>query len=95
MNALRIRKKLNAPIPELPELTPMVGKNVEIIVMEDTAPLLVSVGPASMSGEPKPIGSLEELRSRLPGDPFGPDFESTIREWRNEPWRSGEQNVDE
>ena len=34
-----------------------------------------------------PITSIEQLRSKLPGDPFGDDFEATIREWRNEPWR--------
>ncbi|HEX4797598.1 MAG TPA: hypothetical protein VH370_27640 [Humisphaera sp.] len=72
MNALRIRKKLDSPIPELPELTPMIGEVVEIIVVEETAP----------AGENGCIPSLEQLRSELPGDPFGSDFETTLREWR-------------
>ena len=38
MNALRIRKRLEAPIPELPELTPLIGKDLEIIVLEETTP---------------------------------------------------------
>jgi hypothetical protein len=35
-----------------------------------------------------PVTSLDQLRSKLPGDPFGPDFEQTLRQWRSEPWRS-------
>ena len=38
MNAVRFRKRLDAPVPEFPELTPMVGKEVEIIVLEESAP---------------------------------------------------------
>lgn len=34
MNAIRIRRRLVAPIAELPELSSMLGKDVEIIVLE-------------------------------------------------------------
>jgi hypothetical protein len=33
------------------------------------------------------ITSIDQLRSKLPGDPFGDSFESTVRQWRQEPWR--------
>ena len=36
MNAIRIRKKLDSDTLHLPELQPLVGKNVEIIVLEET-----------------------------------------------------------
>ena len=88
MNALRIRKHLKGPIAELPELTPMVGKDVEIIVIEENPS--GSPEPSPVAGVGKPFESLEQVRSKLPGDPFGPDFERTIREWRNEPWSSHE-----
>ena len=35
MNAVRIRKKIESSIAGLPELDPMVGKTVEIIVLEE------------------------------------------------------------
>jgi hypothetical protein len=34
-----------------------------------------------------PVTSIEQLASKLPGDPFGEEFEKTLREWRREPWR--------
>lgn len=77
MNAVRIRKKLESPIPELPELAPLIGKNVEIVATEEQS----SEGAA-------PLTSFEALASKLPGDPFGLDFDDTLRKWREEPWRS-------
>jgi hypothetical protein len=39
----------------------------------------------------RPVTSLEQLRSKLPGDPFnGDEFEKTLREWRQEPWRESD-----
>lgn len=34
MNAIRIRRRLDSPIPELPELSTLLGKDVEIIAFE-------------------------------------------------------------
>src|SRR4051794_32056619 len=36
MNALRIRKRLVAPVPGFPELSPLLGKTVEIIVLSES-----------------------------------------------------------
>src|SRR5258708_4268424 len=55
MAPVRIRKHIDAPIPGLPELTPMIGKTVEIIVVER---------PDSPQGAPHDFwnpGTLEEL----------------------------------
>jgi len=38
MNAVRIRRKLDSDTLHLPELKPLIGKNVEIIVLEEQAP---------------------------------------------------------
>ena len=42
---------------------------------------------APIRAQVPPVTSIEQLRSKLPGDPFGDDFESTLRKWRQEPWR--------
>jgi len=34
MNAIRIYRHLDSVIPQLPELTPLVGRDVEIIALE-------------------------------------------------------------
>ena len=35
MNAIRIRKKIDSETLHIPELRPMIGHEVEIIVLED------------------------------------------------------------
>jgi hypothetical protein len=57
---------------ELPE-----GAAVEVNVVESVAH--------------QPASSIEELREPAAidaGDPFGQAFEESVRNWRNEPWRS-------
>lgn len=39
MNAIRIRKKVDSETLHLPELKPMLGREVEIIVLEEAAPI--------------------------------------------------------
>jgi len=41
MNALRIRRKLESETLHLPELKPLIGKTVEIIILDDTAPAIL------------------------------------------------------
>lgn len=38
MNALRIRKTIESETITMPELRPLIGRNVEFIVLEETAP---------------------------------------------------------
>ena len=63
------------PPVELPE-----GASVEVSVISAAEQL------------PRAIESIDELRGAdLGDDPFGDEFEETIRKWRNEPWRSSPQ----
>jgi hypothetical protein len=39
MNAIRIRKRLDSDTLYLPELRPLLGRGVEIIVLEDDGPV--------------------------------------------------------
>jgi hypothetical protein len=41
MNAVRIRCKLESETLHLPELKPLIGKNVEILVQEETTPAVI------------------------------------------------------
>jgi hypothetical protein len=55
MNAIRIRKRLDSQVLDLPELAPLLGKSVEIIVLEE-APGPVEARdrePGSARGEVK------------------------------------------
>jgi len=38
MNAVRIRKRVDSDTLHLPKLRPMIGKDVEIIILEERAP---------------------------------------------------------
>jgi hypothetical protein len=38
MNAIRIRKQIHSEALHLPELKPLLGKQVEIIVLEEPSP---------------------------------------------------------
>ena len=59
MNSVRIRRRLDSPIPQLPELTPLVGKEVEIIAVE----LLDAGGPAVEASVP----AVPDQRVRVAG----------------------------
>lgn len=41
MNAVRVRRKIESETLHLPELKPMIGKTVEIIVLDDTGPTFI------------------------------------------------------
>lgn len=68
MHAIRIRTKLQSTTLAIAELNPFLGKQVEIIVLEEevTRPLLVTRGLLAqgdvMSGDPV-ADALAELRS--------------------------------
>lgn len=89
MNAIRIRKKLEKAIPQLPELTPLLGRAVEIIVLEDSEAERAS-GSASSSqstdGAPPPA-RFEDLLGGWPEDQIDDGFEQSVAELRRGPWR--------
>jgi hypothetical protein len=45
MNAIRIRKKIDSETIHIPELRPMIGRDVEIIVLEDRPSSLDEIDP--------------------------------------------------
>jgi hypothetical protein len=79
MNAVRIRKRLDLPIPQLPELAPMIGKDVEIIVLED------------LSGRPErsPV-RFDDLKGGWPEDQLNDGFEEAVNRWRRQSWRGAD-----
>ncbi len=67
MNAIRIRKHLGAAIPELPELTPFIGKTIELIVLEESsaAPFEQRESEATFLGLAPPAPTPEEQAANL------------------------------
>ena len=65
MNAVRIRRRLDAPIAELPELSPLVGKEIEIIALEaeGPAPAVVHAFNPVAGAWDGPAGEFERLMS--------------------------------
>jgi hypothetical protein len=59
MNAIRIRKQIDSETLHLPELKDMIGKTVEIIVLEETA-------------APTPTPPVADCFKALEGDVFDP-----------------------
>ncbi len=94
MNAIRIRKKIDSETIHIPELRPMIGHEVEIIVLEDRPSSLGEIDPqAFWKGK-----SVDELAKEQGvgvysfNDPnrvvFTEEdfagFDETLEEWRNE-----------
>jgi hypothetical protein len=46
MNAIRVRHHLTSRVLDLPELEPLVGKNVEIIVIEESEAQKANAAPS-------------------------------------------------
>jgi len=59
MNAVRIRRKLDSDTLYLPELKPLIGKNVEIIVLEESAPAILP-GTGDWDAAMKAVAELED-----------------------------------
>ena len=59
MNAVRIRRKLDSETLHLPELQPLVGKNVEIIVLEESLPP-ITPGAGDWDMAMKAVAELED-----------------------------------
>ena len=59
MNAVRIRRKLDSETLHLPELKPLLGKNVEIIVLEENLPP-ITPGTGDWDMAMKAVAELED-----------------------------------
>ena len=65
MNAIKIHTRLESDTPHLPQLQPMVGKDVDIIVIEETV---------------RPPGGLVEALESFDHMPVDPDAIRQLRE---------------
>jgi hypothetical protein len=70
MNAVRIRRKLDSDTLHLPELKPLIGKDVEIIVLEDETRSTILPGTGDWEAAAR---AAEELRES------GYDFDASKR----------------
>lgn len=85
MSVVRIRKRLDLPIPQLPELAPLIGKDVEIIAREQPVDAPAAHKPARFT----------DLKGGWPEDQLNDGFEEEVDRWRREPWRSADPGGDE
>jgi hypothetical protein len=85
MSVVRIRKRLDLPIPQLPELAPLIGKDVEIIAREQS-------GTGGDVHKPARFG---DLKGGWPEDQIDDGFEEEVDRWRQEPWRASDATADE
>lgn len=77
MNAIRIRKRLDSDTPHLPELRSLIGKTVEIIVLDEspvsefvpleTEETFFGLAPPPLSPEEQ-AAELQKLRERAKDD---------------------------
>jgi hypothetical protein len=58
MNAIRIRKKLDSETLHLPELKPLLGRTVEIIVLEEEATSAVRPGTGDWDAAARAVRDL-------------------------------------
>ena len=58
MNAVRIRRRLESDTLHLPELKPLIGKAVEIIVLEEATPT-IAPGTGDWDAAMKAVDELE------------------------------------
>jgi hypothetical protein len=59
MNAVRIRRKLESDMLHLPELKPLIGKEVEIIVLEEQSPA-ITPGTGDWDAARRAVEELED-----------------------------------
>jgi hypothetical protein len=61
MNAIRIRKTIDSDTLHLPELTPLIGRTVEIIVLDESGAPVVRPGTGDWEAAAR---AAQELRER-------------------------------
>jgi hypothetical protein len=78
MNAVRIRRRLESDTLHLPELKPLIGKVVEIIVLEEAVPAIMP-GTGDWDAAVKAALELEDYDF----DAFGKQREYDLRHVRD------------
>ena len=63
MNAIRIRKTIDSETLHLPELKPLVGRTVEIIVLEEETRSTIRPGTGDWQAAMKAVEELEDYDS--------------------------------
>ena len=92
MNAVRFRKRLDAPIAQFPELTPMVGKEIEIIALDDSKADIDSSGLSALErydaahGGPPAPAKFEDLQNGWPEEERNDGFEEWLNQLRRQPY---------
>jgi hypothetical protein len=95
MNAIRVRRKIDSETLHIPELRGMIGREVEIIVLEDKPSSIEGIDPQAfwkgktvdeLAAE-QGVGPLTSLESPVASKFTAEDFEGfdeALEAWRNE-----------
>jgi hypothetical protein len=79
LHAIRVRTRVDSDVLKIPELLPLVGRSVEVIIVEDEP------GPAEGASPRKPqLGTLRGLVD-IPDDFDAPLPEDILRTFEGEP----------
>jgi hypothetical protein len=81
MNAVRIRKRLDEPIPQLPELTPLVGRTVDIIVLDES-----ETAQSEQISDANSSARFDDLLGGWPDGERDDGFDDAVRELRRRSW---------
>lgn len=81
MSVLRIRKRLDGPIPQLPELTPLVGRTVEIIVRDES-----DIEASEQVDDASSPARFDDLLGGWPEEERADGFEEAVGEVRRRSW---------
>ena len=94
MNAIRIRRKIDSETLHIPELRGMIGREVEIIVLEDKPSSIEGIDPQAFWKDK----TVDELAAEQGVGPYSfqdpnriifteedfEGFDETLEQWRNE-----------
>lgn len=80
MNAIRVQRHLESETLSLPELKPLIGKDVDIIVVEKTNTQPPRVGKTP---KPKKFDFKKHFGAGWP-DKLDDGFEEAVEKWRRE-----------
>ncbi|HWE92682.1 MAG TPA: hypothetical protein VG269_01800 [Tepidisphaeraceae bacterium] len=93
MNAVRIRKHLESQVLDLPEIAGMVGKTVEIIVLEDQQSATAAergawnsptIGEQAAAQGTRPVQEFNSIVGGWPENQLNDGFETALDERRRQ-----------